>query len=371
MLLMILREVFIYLKKNMKSKDALEAMKAGIKHGFLLLSVNLLFLLPNLALGEGVQKVKTLTFSGETEIDHNNISGVAIRGEFIVIGSDEGANIQVLKKTCANTYLAEQFRMISFDNDDVEIDIEGIAQSKEYVYVIGSHSRKRKKVKKGKTVLKNRKRLETIAIEPSREQLFRLCLDEDGQLVNGSIKKISLRNIFANHSVLALFQPLPSKENGIDIEGLAVNAKGQIFIGFRGPILRGNFTPVMILTFDEDKFKAKKLKHEIKYVNLDGRGIRGLTEFRDGFLILGGPVGDGSTSFQLFFWDGEDTVPGKNNPNASEHVKPICEIPLPNTDAKAEGVEFIEESDGKLYILVVYDGEENGGPTVFSCSYKH
>ncbi len=101
-----------------------------VKHSLLLLMINLLFLLPNIALGDVAQKVEILTFSGETEIDRKNISGVVIQNDFIIIGSDEGANIQVLKKSDANTYLAEQFRIISFDNDDVEIDIEGLAQSK-------------------------------------------------------------------------------------------------------------------------------------------------------------------------------------------------------------------------------------------------
>jgi hypothetical protein len=32
--------------------------------------------------------------------------------------------------------------------------------------------------------------------------------------------------------------PLPSKENGFDIEGLAVH-QDKIFLGFRGPVLRG------------------------------------------------------------------------------------------------------------------------------------
>ena len=32
------------------------------------------------------------------------------------------------------------------------------------------------------------------------------------------------------------------------------------------------------------------------------------------FLIIGGPVGDGLDSYVLYFWDGEDCIPGDDSP---------------------------------------------------------
>lgn len=312
----------------------------------------------------------TLEILSDIFIDPKNISGIGIKGGFLILGSDEGAAIQVLKKTNPNTYLSNKDQLIVLDESGEEIDIEGIAVGEEYVYVVGSHSRKRKKIKLDKSVKENLKRLSTIKIEPSREQLFRLKLDANGQLIKGSIKKISLRDIFANHPVFSLFQPIPSKENGIDIEGIAVNEKlGEIYIGFRGPVLRGNYTPIMVLTFKDGKFKQKKIKKpELRYINLNGRGVRGIAQYTDGFLILGGPVGDQPMSYQLYFWDGKGMVPGEDNPEVSHHIKQLCEIPLPNSKAKAEGIEFLKQEEGKVYFLVVYDGEKNGGGKIFSCT---
>ena len=322
----------------------------------------------NAAWAETAIEEAVLAISPDTIIDPENISGVALSGDFLIIGSDEEAAIQVLKKSAPNTYLSDKSQSIVLDNSGEEVDIEGIAVGKKYIYVVGSHSRKRQKVKEDKSSKKNHKRLATTKTEPNREQLFRLELDADGKLVMDSIKKLTLRDIFVNHPVLALFQPIPSKENGIDIEGIAVNEKkDEIYIGFRGPVLRGNFTPVMVLTLDEGKFKQKKLKHELRYVNLGGLGIRGLTRTDGRFLILGGPVGDESLSYHLFSWDGEDMVPGNDKPEASTHIKQLCEIPLPNSIAKAEGIEFLEQKDGKVHILVVYDGVQNGGGKIFSC----
>jgi len=341
------------------------------QHRFLsrsILITAILLFLANTAWGETAKREASLEISPDTTVDPVNISGVAVRGDFLILGSDEGAAIQVLKRNGLKAYLSDATQVIVLDNSGDEVDIEGIAAGEKYVYVVGSHSRKRKKVKKSKSSKKNHERLATTKSEPSREQLFQLQLDADGKLVKDSIKKLTLRDIFADHPVLALFQPIPSKENGIDIEGIAVNEKNnEIYIGFRGPVLRGNFTPVMVLTLDDGQFEQTTLKHELRYVNLGGRGIRGMTRIEDSFLILGGPVGDEPTPYHLFSWDGKDMVPGKDRPKASEHIKLLCEIPLPNSTAKAEGVEFLEQKESKVYFLVVYDGEKNGGGTAFSC----
>ncbi len=249
-----------------------------------------------------------------------------------------------------------------------------MAWGKKYLYVIGSHSRARKKVDPEETKEeKNIKRLETIKIEPSREQLFRLRLDDQGEIVERTtIEKLSLRNLFANHKTLSLFQTIPSKENGIDIEGLAVkesDGKDRLYLGFRGPVLRGNHAIIMILDFKKDEFKIKKKDPKIHYVNLDGRGIRGMTETGNGnFILLAGPVSDVKTDdektrYQLYLWDGEeDDV--SDIPRSS-----LCPVPV-HKGTKAEGIELLNKgkADADDYqFVVVYDGAKKGGATFFTC----
>ncbi len=315
-------------------------------------------------------------------LEPENVSGIAHRGKFLVIGSDEGAKIQVLERVDKGVYQAHSSREISlklekrkFKLKNREVDIEGIAWGNEFVYVVGSHSRARKRLKpkEGKApewkLKKALKQLRNTKIEPSRERLFRLKLDEEGKLVPDSIVLVSLQNLFVNDPLLRPFQAIPSKENGIDIEGLAVDDQDELYVGFRGPIFRGNFVPVMVLKIETDDGEPKLNDVELRFVDLDGRGIRGMTKVRDGFLLLGGPMGDGPGTYQVVFWDGEQTVPSKEKPDAKErHLEPLCTIPTPN-GAKAEGVDlWKEEGDTTYQFVIVYDGVLNGGATLFTCS---
>lgn len=163
-----------------------------------------------------------------------------------------------------------------------------------------------------------------------------------------------------------------------------------MLIGFRGPSLRGPYIPVLALTFKGDRFKTDSIRSEDRFLDLGGRGIRDMTKIPGGgFLVLGGPVGDEPTPYQLYFWDGQDALPGKDAPDAKNHVKPICRISCPEipldgknvavlsdnyvscdtSSAKAEGVEFVEMKEGEIRFIIVYDSATNRAPTLFSCPF--
>ena len=163
-----------------------------------------------------------------------------------------------------------------------------------------------------------------------------------------------------------MFQEIPSKENGIDMEGIAIDDNEKLHIGFRGPVVRGNFVPILVLSF-EGKFKEKNMQSEILFVNLGGRGIRGLDTIQEGFLLLAGPNGDEEISTQLYFWNGKDCIPGKDNSNALNNVNLLCTIPIPTAGAKPEGLHVIKEDSEQFQFMIVFDGVENGDPTIFSC----
>ena len=164
----------------------------------------------------------------------------------------------------------------------------------------------------------------------------------------------------------------------------------ELLIGFRGPSLRGPYIPVLALKFKGGRFKTDAIRPEDRFLDLGGRGIRGMTEVSGGgFLVLGGPIGDEPTPFQLYFWDGQDALPGKDAPEAKDHVKPICRISCPDvrldgekvtvlsenyvscdeSSAKAEGVEFVEIKEGEIRFIIAYDTAPNGAPTLFSCPF--
>ena len=334
--------------------------------------------------------------------EHLNISAITLNeeGSLLVVGADEVSHIRILKKSGASQFTLLDDGNFALASDETELDIEGIARNKEYTWVIGSHSMSRKSMLSPERLKQkqkqkqgngeklgekyNHERIATVVVEPTREWLYRLEIDNNGSVRRDSIRRGSLRDIFANHPVLGRFQNIPAKENGVDIEGLAVIAGGvpqntRLLVGLRGPLLRGPLAVVLDVSANEgnadDGRPILKIKLEkTHYLALGGRGVRGMSGMenkKDGYLILAGPVGGEPTSYMLYHWNGEDSVPEINTPDAKHNVTELCRIPptqgVPR--AKAEGVHFLLEEEGVVKFVIVYDSAINGAPTVFSCKF--
>lgn len=284
----------------------------------------------------------------DDEKKNENISAIEAIDELLIVGADEGSKIKILKYD--EDYKVE--RSISLGNDQ-EIDIEGIACENNTVYVVGSHSYKREKINSTQSYEQNRKAIETVLLDPQRDQLFRFNLS-----TGSKIEQTSLRSIIESNKVLQLFSNIPSKENGVDIEGIAVHNE-LLYVGFRGPVLRDNWVPILKCRF------AKPIAQvDLVFVNLDGQGIRDLTRVSDGFLILAGSIGDSPGSYQAYFWDGEDCLPGSRTSGRVGQIKLLGKIPV-DENAKAEGLALQKESDSYYEVLIVFDGVKNGAPTRF------
>jgi hypothetical protein len=248
-----------------------------------------------------------------------------------------------------------------------EMDLEGIAVDAQTVFVLSSHSARRKKTDKDKAYEKNRAALmSSPEAQPARDVLLRFELDAAGKA--GPIERTSLRGFLDATEPFKSFDSIASKENGIDAEGLAVWDQ-KLYIGFRGPVLRGNFTPIL-----RCRFGSPIAEPEVLFVNLGGRGARDLAGVNGGLLILAGPVWDGPGSYQLYLWDGRDGVPGKDAPtSANSELRLIGDLPIPGSDAgghkisaKPEGLAVIKESSHDWEILIVFDGLKDGHATRFS-----
>lgn len=311
--------------------------------------------------GKELQPVVNLMKLPDDIMAAEDVSAIAKIDSFFVIGSDESVGdkdknyIQLLKKGAGENYEVHS-NILLFEGSETEgkeMDIEGLATEGDKVFVVGSHSSKRKVIKENKKYKKNREKFhkDKVEDERNRDWLYQLTIDSQGEEVTR--EKITLRKIIESDSVLKTFRNIPSKENGIDIEGLA--AKNEwLYIGFRGPVFRGNYVPVMKLKFDDPEGTYKLL-----YVELNGLGIRDMTSVSDGFLIVAGPVGDGPASYQLYHWDGKDVIPGKDLA-----VKDIGKISLlseiiPPEGGKAEGVVVVQEEEALYKLIIAYDGVEN------------
>jgi hypothetical protein len=286
-----------------------------------------------------------------------DISALGIVGDYLVIGSDETDRCQILKATDRGYALLKDNDVV-LAADGNEVDIEGIACEGRRVYAVGSHAYVRPKLDKEQSYRKNRARIERIRYHPSRDLLARFTLQEDGTL--SSIEKVSLRSVIEANPILRPFARIPDKENGVNIEGLAVK-QGRLYLGFRAPILRDNYVPV--LTCDFDHVDSAKLL----FVNLDGLGVRDLAATKEGFLILAGPMGNGPGAYKIFFWNGHDCLPGVRRPDPAGEIKELCRI-AHEDKAHAEGIVITQENESFYEFLICYDGLQNGGIRRFRLS---
>ena len=244
--------------------------------------------------------------------------------------------------------------------DPREMDLEGIAVDGSTVYVLGSHSSRRRKVDENDSRRQNRAALMSAPeAQPGRDVLLRFTFGDDGKA--GTIERTSLRPYLDATEPFRSFGEVAGKENGIDLEGLAA-WRGDLYVGFRGPVLRGNFTPIL-----RCRFGSPIAAPALFFVDLGGRGVRDLAHARDGLLILAGPVGDGPGSYQLYFWDGQDGVPGCDAPAAAppslQLLGDLRPPPRQTIEAKAEGIGLVDEGDRHWHILVVFDGLKDGHAT--------
>jgi len=289
------------------------------------------------------------------KVDNLNISGVAHYKNYLFLATDEGSQLEVLKKNSSQQW--QSHRVVHLSNNSDEIDIEALAWKKPYLYVLGSHSAKRKKIKGSLSNKENIKRLQNTSLEANRQQLFRVEFDNEMNALQS--ESLSIQGMLKEHPILSAFTGLPSKENGVDIEGLAIDNKGRLLLGFRGPVLRGNLAPVLRLKRHKKDFSIKSSK--TLYLSLAGNGIRGLSETENQFLVLTGAVGDQNTPYQVFLWNGNQNLFGQNTNN----LQLLCN--LPSSQGKPEGIQFIQQTANHIEFIIVQDGLPNGQPQQFQC----
>jgi len=301
---------------------------------------------------------------------------------------DEGSGLHRLRK---NKYgYGEHIRFPLKDyielpaGDGGEVDIEGLSYAGHYLWVVGSHSLKRKKPNNiedsiGKQIKclcqtksdHNRYTLARIPViyndESGDYDLFKMHPHPENPELILSAAKLDSNNYFSQLSDelrydrhLAKFMDIPGKDNGFDIEGLAVKGN-RVFLGLRGPVLRG-YAIILEIALKEKKvgkLKLKKIgkdsaKYRKHFVHLQGMGIRELTFADEDLIILAGPTMDCDGAISLYrvrsgIKDKEESIANINGTEQLFHISLGHETPYGHD--KAEGVALTE--DHKL--LVVYD----------------
>lgn len=266
---------------------------------------------------------------------------------------------------------------VAADADANEVDVEGLAYHEGYLWVAGSHSLKRQKPKAGKAASKGIERLENIIPNANRYLIARLpvvnvngvpTLQAPGAQLplhhDGNALMAALRDDPHLHA----FLKIPSKDNGLDIEGLAAVGKRRLFLGLRGPVLRGWAVLLEIeLEDDEDDPTTLKLArigednrpYRKHFLQLDGLGIRDLCVQGEDLLILAGPTMSLDAAVRVYRWqggakpDGESLIP-------HDHLSVVMDIPHGNGNDHAEGICLFAQAPNETALLVVYDEAAEG-----------
>nr|WP_295926436.1 DUF3616 domain-containing protein [uncultured Dyadobacter sp.] len=259
-----------------------------------------------------------------------------------------------------------------------EADIEGLDYKDGYLWLVGSHSAKRKKTESGDPETNEERliKLSDVKSDGNRFILARIPLvkqggtfvpkdqvEQDGrirvaaQLKDGIIANEIIR--LRNDKHLSMFIDIPGKDNGFDIEGLAVSGN-KVFVGLRGPVLRGWAVILELLLDDEidQSGSVLLLKGYKKHVlPLGGLGVRDLCIHESDILILAGPTMDLDGPVVIYRWVG-GVNPGNESVIFNEDIlKKIMDVPFGEGVDHAEGITlFSSTGDSEPdSILIVYD----------------
>jgi hypothetical protein len=288
--------------------------------------------------------------------------------------------------------LDESVELMEQTGRKTEADIEGLHVAEGYLWVTGSHSSKRSRPKH-QSAAKDLERLARVATERNRYLLGRLPL-QDGvpvrraadpgnpdrpPLTAARLAESEGGNILIDalqgdvhlgpflrtlhledgrHGIL----PLASKENGFDIEGLAV-LDGRLFLGLRGPVLRGWACLLEIVCVDAgegrlglDTIDGGERRYRKHFLDLDGLGIRELAVDGRDLLILAGPTMTLDGALRLFRLRrpaklGDDSITSRSN----AALQPLFDLPFGRGGDNAEGLAVTSWHEQRA-VLVVYDG---------------
>jgi hypothetical protein len=320
----------------------------------------------------------TLTVGEDATDIRDGLSAVVLSEDRLWLACDEGCRIERLSRSDdAATFdshevfpLGDLLKLPAPATD--EADIEGMDVDDGYLWIVGSHSVKRKKAKAGDSPDDVVKKLASTKREGNRHLLARLPLKGSNLEKAAGARTAAMLPATTSSSALldavrspgdprkadphlAAFIPLPGKDNGFDIEGLAV-VDSRAYIGLRGPVLR-EWCCVLECRIDVDREhlalreNAEGALYRKHFLKLNGLGVRDLIAHDDDLLILAGPTMGHDGPAEIWRWK------QGARPDATVSMGDVeRELALPQGVGvdRPEGM-TLYESGRRPAVLVVYD----------------
>ncbi|WP_166664642.1 DUF3616 domain-containing protein [Candidatus Thiosymbion oneisti] len=296
------------------------------------------------------------------------------------LGNDESTGLSRLKSKTPDVFAKHLYQDLSdrleLPEEDEEIDIEGMDIEEDRLWIVGSHTGTRKKFKPKKDIEDNLERLSQVRLRPNRFLIASAQID-GGKLKDDRLTQIPITKE-GNALSLALqedphlgpflgtkgeeqhggCQQIASKENGFDIEGVAVR-EDRLFLGLRGPVLRGwaILLEICLVESTGNRLTLEPIgsdgRHYRKhFIDLKGMGVRELMWYGSDLLILAGPTMD-ITGLQSIYRlrYAADLTDDSITALDDGRLELLYHLPLMTHGDKAEGLCRYGDSG----LLVVYD----------------
>lgn len=261
-----------------------------------------------------------------------------------------------------------------------EADIEGLACDDKYLWVVGSHSLRRKQPRPDDGPKKAFKRLCSVSSDGNRYLLARIpIVAEDGgytlvketenkskprkaAMLRGDEHGNELTGLLRDDELFGPFLAIPGKDNGFDIEGLAIAGK-HLLLGLRGPVLRGWAAIIEVAVEDDEQDGYLRLapvgpdeqRYRKHFLDLKGLGIRDMCVQGKDLLIMAGPTMDLDGPVHVYLWRG-GAQPDKDSVVTADMLEKVLDLPFGQGVDHPEGMTLFAGKEGKEEeLLVVYD----------------
>ena len=261
-----------------------------------------------------------------------------------------------------------------FDADH-EADIEGLAFDGRYVWIVGSHSLVRPQPEAGARPRTQLARLRELEGRAERCLLARVPVDAGtGELsvsvsTNKRVRRAAsllvgragnaLTRALAADRHIGPFLRLPSKDNGFDIEGIAVIGE-RVFLGLRGPVLGGWATVLEVKVGEAapGMLKLERLSSGARYrkhfLDLGGLGVRDLCVDGKDLLILAGPTMKLDGPALVLRWPDVARYQ-RDGVIFGDELALVTRLPFGDGADHPEGMAVVRTGAGKPKLMIVFE----------------
>ncbi len=267
-------------------------------------------------------------------------AAVMLEPGLFLVGDDDQKDLRIYRKDTPGE--PEIVKISALPGLKKKADLEGAARVGDTIYWLGSHSRKNN----GDEDL-DRHRLFAVKVKVGSHALAAV-----GKPYLTLIEDLEKDSRYAPLHLMDAAKLPPTVPGGLNIEGLAASAQGELLIGFRNPIPEKKAliatlkNPWKVLAGAKPAFDAPIL------LDLKGLGIRSLEYWPAGkaYVILAGSFEDGG-HFQAYRWSGKP----------SEMPKPI----EANLDSLIPEAAFFDPAAPAELVLLSDDGDFCPNPPAF------